>query len=175
MFICSDCSTPLNADNWYASLQKANRHLCRMCSKARNTAWRKANPERALYHVRRYRARYPEVVRAKERAQYSRNKESILAREKTTRDRLREEVLTAYGYACVCCGESRPEFLAIDHVNGDGAQHRREMRSRAMAHLYRLLKKQGFPKDRFRLLCHNCNHALGLYGYCPHERERLRA
>jgi hypothetical protein len=23
--------------------------------------------------------------------------------------------------------------------------------------------------------CHNCNQALGFYGYCPHEQERAAA
>jgi hypothetical protein len=24
----------------------------------------------------------------------------------------------------------------------------------------------------YRVLCHNCNMALGFYGYCPHHPER---
>jgi hypothetical protein len=36
---------------------------------------------------------------------------------------------------------------------------------------YMWLKRQGFPRDDFRLLCHNCNHARGSYGHCPHERR----
>lgn len=38
--------------------------------------------------------------------------------------------------------------------------------------LYRSLKRRGFPKDRFRLLCANCN--LGRYlngGVCPHHNR----
>jgi hypothetical protein len=29
------------------------------------------------------------------------------------------------------------------------------------------LARNGFP-DGYRVLCHNCNMALGQYGYCPH-------
>lgn len=43
------------------------------------------------------------------------------------RRRLRAEVIAAYGGRCACCGEATPEFLSIDHVNNDGAQHRREI------------------------------------------------
>jgi hypothetical protein len=25
--------------------------------------------------------------------------------------------------------------------------------------------------DGFRVLCHNCNQAIGYYGVCPHESE----
>jgi hypothetical protein len=89
--------------------------------------------------------------------------------------RLRAVTLAAYGGKCGCCGELRPEFLAIDHVNGDGAAHRRELklqRIKAGAGFYRYLRRLGYPKDRFQLLCYNCNVAKSIYGQCPHERER---
>lgn len=41
-------------------------------------------------------------------------------------------------------------------------------------HLYRWLKQQGFPKEDFRILCHNCNR--GTYfngGICPHK-DRIK-
>jgi len=79
--------------------------------------------------------------------------------------RLREEVLRHYGGSCACCGESRYEFLAIDHIEGGGAQHRKQIRMP----MPRWLKKNGFP-DGYRVLCHNCNMSLGRYGYCPHQR-----
>jgi predicted HNH restriction endonuclease len=31
------------------------------------------------------------------------------------------------------------------------------------------LKRQGFPKDEFQLLCSNCNQAKHRYGQCPHH------
>ena len=92
--------------------------------------------------------------------------------------KLRAEVLAAYGHACACpnCGEIRAEFLSIDHINGDGAAHRLELgkgnKLMGLARTYAWLKQNAFPKDRFRLLCHNCNFARGHYGYCPHEREQ---
>lgn len=82
----------------------------------------------------------------------------------------RDKVLAAYGSACECCGESRREFLAIDHVHGGGNKHVAAL-ARAGTSLVMHVIRQGFPPD-FRLLCHNCNQARGAYGYCPHERER---
>jgi hypothetical protein len=35
------------------------------------------------------------------------------------------------------------------------------------------LKRNGYPKG-FRVLCHNCNSARGLYGYCPHKRRKTQ-
>lgn len=62
---------------------------------------------------------------------------------------------------CFCCGEDRFEFLAFDHEGGRGNAHRRELRieSKRIA-------------IKIRLACHNCNSAIGFYGYCPHEIEK---
>jgi hypothetical protein len=81
---------------------------------------------------------------------------------------LRDRVLAAYGGKCACCGESTPEFLAIDHTLNDGASHRKEIGSGGRS-IYRWLEANNFPQDRFRLLCHNCNQSRGFYGGCPHE------
>ena|SRR3990167_8349065 len=95
-----------------------------------------------------------------------RGKDRINADSRAAWKRLRAEIIHAYEGRCVCCDEARPEFLGIDHINGDGAAHRRALGRKP---LYRWLRQNGFPKDGFRLLCHNCNFARGHYGYCPHE------
>lgn len=65
------------------------------------------------------------------------------------------DVLKYYGngtLACVQCGESRVGCLSIDHVNGGGNAHRRDL------HIHGLilwLKKNKFPLG-FRTLCMNC-------------------
>lgn len=83
---------------------------------------------------------------------------------------LREQVLAEYGGVCKCCGETEPKFLHVDHVFNDGAEHRRSIGGRNEGcNLYKWLKRNGFPKDRFQLLCANCNFAKGHYGQCPHE------
>lgn len=78
---------------------------------------------------------------------------------------LRKQLLEGFGHICACCGETKKEFLALDHINGGGSAHRKLKKSHA---IYREVIKLGFPKDRFRLLCHNCNQSIGYYGYCPH-------
>jgi hypothetical protein len=80
---------------------------------------------------------------------------------------LKDEVIRAYGGKCDCCGETTPEFLALDHRYGGGTQHRKTVTS--PTELRRLVIRQGFP-DTYRLLCHNCNQAIGWFGSCPHAR-----
>ncbi len=67
---------------------------------------------------------------------------------------------------CKCCGESQIEFLSIDHVNGGGNQHRKELGHGV--HFDKWLIDNGYPEG-FQVLCHNCNLAKGYYGYCPHS------
>jgi hypothetical protein len=65
---------------------------------------------------------------------------------------------------CNCCGDSTYEFLTIDHINNDGAEHRRKIHQG----LYQWLKDNDFPSG-FQVLCYNCNCSKGHYGACPHK------
>lgn len=91
--------------------------------------------------------------------------------------RLRLEVLSHYcggkAPSCSCCGENHYEFMAIDHVNGGGNKHRKEIEKQkgSRINMYRWLKANNFPEG-YRILCHNCNQARGFYGACPHEMKK---
>ena len=95
-----------------------------------------------------------------------------LAMNKRFTDALRDTALRRYGGTpptCACCGEHRREFLAIDHIGGGGNKHRKEVKK---ATIYSWLKREGYP-DGFRVLCHNCNMAIGFYKTCPHDLEKV--
>lgn len=121
----------------------------------------------------RYHSRYAKSDAFKEkrsahcREYYSRTKEQHKLRRKETYFELRTKVLEAYGAFCKCCGEQRREFLAIDHINNDGADHRRALRTTSLT---RWLVRNNFPAG-FQTLCHNCNMAKAIYGACPHSIE----
>jgi hypothetical protein len=70
---------------------------------------------------------------------------------------------------CACCGECHLEFLTIDHMNGGGNVHRKEIGG-GSGGIYRWLRNKKWP-DGFRVLCINCNYSIGLFGYCPHQKE----
>lgn len=93
--------------------------------------------------------------------------------QKKYRDARRESVLAYYGSLCICCGEKEIKFLCIDHINGGGNEHRREMtknKSGNGGNIYYWLVKNNFPPG-FQILCHNCNMAKGFYGECPHSKN----
>ena len=95
-------------------------------------------------------------------------RKSILAGRRRWHQRLRDEVLKHYGGKCECCKERMFEFLAIDHINGGGGKHRKAVK---IDFTY-WLKKNNFPPG-YRVLCHNCNMAMGRYGYCPHYNPMI--
>jgi hypothetical protein len=103
------------------------------------------------------------------RTYYHTNRQKVLSSERKIRWQLRLEIIKAYGGKCECCGETIPEFLTIDHVHGGGTKHRESIGGTKA--LYRLLQKQGWPREGYRLLCYNCNCARGAFGTCPHQRK----
>jgi len=84
---------------------------------------------------------------------------------------LRMKALIAYSGPrphCECCGEDHVEFMAIDHINNNGKEDRKRFKGFGML---RWLEKNNYPSG-YRVLCHNCNLALGFYGYYPHQTEK---
>lgn len=75
------------------------------------------------------------------------------------REKIKLEMISAYGGKCVICGESRPECLTIDHVDGGGCEHRRSIGGYGSggSSFYNWLKIQGWPQNEYRLLCWNDN------------------
>ena len=126
--------------------------------------------------MKKYRAAKPELRKKQARSRQAvwrdKNRDLVRARAKADRTRIKIEVLGHYCSgepACQCCGVMFIEFLTIDHVNGGGRQHREQVGSGGYR-LYAWLKANGYP-DGYRVMCLNCNCAIGFYGYCPHQLQ----
>ena len=140
MIICKDCNVKKPGDEFYWRTRNGNRTPLSYC--------KECHKERgAIYQLN--------------------NKEAHASRSRKYKKKLRIATIEAYGGKCDCCNESTTEFLAIDHVNGGGTKERRE-RFSSPAQLQKWLRDNNYP-DGYRVLCHNCNSALGFYGYCPHS------
>lgn len=108
-----------------------------------------------------------EEIRAYQKSWSIKNRGKKIRNTKKYRDGLRYKCLGYYSngkFECNCCFEKEIKFLAIDHVNDDGAKHRKEVGSNIMLWLI----KNNYP-DGFQVLCHNCNMAKAFYGVCPHK------
>jgi hypothetical protein len=95
-------------------------------------------------------------------------KKSAAEVQKRFRSKVRSETIAAYGGGCSCCGEAEPLFLTVDHINNNGGGRDRTKGGIAF---WMELRRLGFPKDEYRILCWNCNSGRQLNkGICPHEK-----
>lgn len=67
---------------------------------------------------------------------------------------LKLEIFSKYGNCCRFCNEKNIEYLTIDHINNDGARHRKDIGR----DIYSWLKRNNFPRENFQTLCFNCNY-----------------
>lgn len=82
---------------------------------------------------------------------------------------VKKEVFAHYGGRCVFCMESDLRHLTIDHIDGNGAEHRREMQPGGRFcgdTIYSWLKRNDWPTG-YQILCWNCNTAKYHYNIDP--------
>lgn len=118
------------------------------------------DPEKRKEYNRLYRLRPEEKAKRAKRSKKERSEDSQRIRKniKAYKLRLKREVFTAYGNKCSClkCDVENPKFLTIDHVNNDGAEHRKKVKSGTQILLW--ARRNNFPPT-LRLMCWNCNCA----------------
>jgi hypothetical protein len=72
---------------------------------------------------------------------------------------------------CAVCGSTKR--LSIDHINGNGNKHLRELGLNSSYQFYLWLKKNHYPNG-FRILCLSCNsHIRGKKGYKCQRTSQL--
>ena len=98
----------------------------------------------------------------------SKDRDKERRRSRMSSQRQKQVVISAYGDKCACCGESDIRFLTIDHVNGGGNRHIKELKEKLHTSFYTWLIREGFPEG-FQVLCWNCNMGRAKNnGICPH-------
>ncbi len=91
------------------------------------------------------------------------------------KDRLKLETFERYGgCSCTCCKESESVFLTLDHIDGGGNKHRKELKDNKGVggghSFYAWLKRNDYPEG-YQVLCFNCNFAKWKLGKCPHKSK----
>lgn len=101
---------------------------------------------------------------------YWQRRDEQLAHNKARTRAQKELVISHYSkglMACNCCGESILEFLTVDHIDNNGAEHRAKIGKTNAFYVH--LIKNNFPEDyNLQVLCFNCNITKAQYGSCPH-------
>ena len=183
---CSYCNRDLPRDAFYACHLARNEGPCKECVKARTARlYVKYKTEHICWDCgRKINSSHSRCYSCMgiQRDKYHQNGDQNRQASKDRKQRDKLAAFEAYGGAvCKCCGETNLEFLSIDHINGDGAAHRKEMAKNSNSppssycgqHLSQWLRLNNYPPG-FQVLCMNCNFAKGHFGQCPHQRQKLQ-
>lgn len=154
---CSKCGEikPLKEFN-----KKGNGHQpnCKEC----RSKFPSNNPVRKALMTKLWRERNIEHVRIHSKECYIKERDCIM-----------NEWYEAYGGRCACCGETNIKFLTVEHKNGDGQKHRKEVGTGIA--MLKDLKKNNWPKDTIEMLCYNCNCGKSRNkGVCPHKEQKKK-
>lgn len=130
--------------------------------------------EKAREHSRNWYQNHKDEVTTKRREHYYLNREKEISRVmkgnvvRYRKNRLK--VILHYGGdppKCLCCGESQYRFLTIHHINNNGGEHRKELKTKNLR-IAEYIIKNNYPNE-YQILCYNCNCAIGFFGECPHQ------
>lgn len=161
---------PLSLDECYVNRAGTT---CKRCKKTKEASRRGLDSEAHNQRKRELRAANVEKVRAQAKAHREHNRPQILQKNRgyylanaasfkeaarAYQLQTKVEVLSHYSSGsprCRACGESDLRFLALDHLNGGGKAHKREIGGSG-GYVYLWARKNGYPPI-FQVLCHNCN------------------
>jgi hypothetical protein len=149
---------------------KAHWKAYQQANAERIKAYYRANAEKLKAQMKAYYQTNAERIKAQQKAYRQANAERIKTQQKAYRQKMKETILSHYSGGvskCACCGEQNMAFLSIDHIEGGGRKQMRKLK-RGGDSFYHWLRDNGYPSG-YRVLCMNCNSALGFRGHCPHE------
>lgn len=125
---------------------------------------------RQKVNSKRSRLNNPEAVKIRKKRNYIKYEGRYKEYYRNWTRQRRLEMIDHYSdgsMSCICCGETEYEFLTLDHINGGGSKHRKEL---GAANIYNALRKAGYPPG-YQILCFNCNCGRQRNkGICPHKR-----
>ena len=126
--------------------------------------WRKANP-----------SQWKDITHKadKKRGKTEKRKQELkeIKRRSHIRAKLRSFELLG-GAMCKFCGNEKFEVLQVDHVNGGGAAHRKEIVNK-YGNIYNYLSRnpEEAKSGKYRALCADCHNAWTNYGVAPGHNE----
>jgi len=138
---CNKCKKLKDENDFYKNraTKSGLNGSCKECVKS----YQRDNKERIRRNAKRFRMKNPN---------YSRDQYF----------KLKKKFHDMYGNRCLCCGETMEEFLTLDHINGQIGK-KRDHSSKAYKNA-----TDTYNPSKYRILCMNCNHSIGMRGYCPH-------
>lgn len=183
---CYVCKNELSEESFGRNKSKPDglADECKKCKSDKDKEYREANKDKCKARANRYYLRHAEEIKKKTGQYAKNNRKWHNARCTKAKNKLKAEVLTHYAggeLKCKKCPEADLGVLTIDHINGDGADHRRELFGHNLKgggyKFWLWLKKKGYPEG-FQTLCFNCQfrkRAIELKPDNPTHLQLVRA
>ncbi len=160
---CAGCDKHVPLSDWTKHNSTADR-LQHRCNHCRNAQRREARRNKKGHYATE-RERYHEQHKKACLALYYRYKKLVF-----------EHYSTGTPFCCKSCGFNDERALSIDHIDGRGAAHRKQLNG---VNLCKWLVKEGYPEG-YQILCMNCQfikrHEQARYGIawgntCKEKKE----
>lgn len=196
---CCTCLKELSVENFHKNRSTSDglHWNCKKCKSEQAKKTREKHKDKIRQRDREYWQKNKDEINERRRENYPENRDVIIQRvceyaknnrdkcnalAKNMRDRLKDEVISHYcdgEIQCKSCNEQDIDILSIDHINGNGAEHRREigLGRKCGYHFYRWLNRNNFPEG-FQVLCFNCQfrkRALEMKPDNPTHLQEVRA
>jgi len=183
---CYRCSQDLPFDMFGKNKSKPNGHSteCKKCKSAMDKVYQDQHKEEIKDKKQQYYLgkKYEIIKKVNEYIDKNRHKHNLW--HTVSKNRLKAEVMTNYSggnLKCKNCPEVDLGILTIDHIEGNGADHRRELfgdnRKGGGYKFWQWLKRNNYPEG-FQVLCFNCQfrkRAVELKPENPTHLQEVRA
>lgn len=118
---------------------------------ASSRAWYTKNKDKVLAEKKQYYVVNREAMLEKKRLCYQRRRQSVSEQYFSDKEAA-INVYTNGEATCRRCGQGDIDVLCLDHINDDGAEHRRSVGKS----IYSWAQRNDYPPI-FQVLCYNCN------------------
>jgi len=147
--ICKTCGVELTDDNYTLSQRNYNFQYCNDCFRIKRREYQKTHYKTQLGKSS------SQIMMLNWR---TKNHETFLQNIKIHHLLQKKAVIEKYSggkNCCVLCGFTDIRALSIDHINGGGHQHVKEIKKTSGCSFYSWLIKNNYPEG-YQVLCMNC-------------------
>ena len=131
---------------------------CKECKKRLDKDYVEKNKDKIKKRRQEYYKKNREKIIDKVNEYIPKNRDKRRRHGVTARKKYKTKAFQAYcdGFIkCAYCLECEFDLLTIDHIHGQGNEHRKFNNIQAGCDTYRWLKRNGYPPG-FQVLCYNC-------------------
>ena len=162
MKICETCKFDLLLENFGKNRYRADGlcSTCRLCKSKQDKKYRDGHKDKLKQKSQNYYLNNKERLCANASLYSKNNRVKCRAWRIKSKNKLKAVVFAKYSdgdIKCKMCANKYIDILSIDHINGNGAEHRRQIGNSKGGgyNFYQWLKKNNYPYG-FQVLCYNC-------------------